>query len=161
MMDDRIRPYGADDFAAVTRLWRRARLESLPEFSARHAHTCEEDCLYFREHILARNQLWVLDVDGCPAAFLAVKDEFIDCLYVDPSHWRQGLGKALLAHARSLSPRRLWLYTLEENVNARAFYEKNGFRAVKFGISPPPESELHVQYEWALQDFPDRPISSR
>ena len=39
----------------------------------------------------------------------------------------------LLAHARTLSPRRLWLYTLQINLNARAFYEKNGYRLVSTG----------------------------
>ncbi len=29
-----------------------------------------------------------------------------------------------------------------------AFYEKNGFIAEKYGISPPPESEPDVEYHW-------------
>jgi hypothetical protein len=40
------------------------------------------------------------------------------------------------------------LYTLQINTNARAFYERNGFRALKFGLSPPPESEPDVEYHW-------------
>ncbi len=63
-----------------------------------------------------------------------------------------GLGKALLDHARSLSPEHLWLYTLQINANGRAFYEKNGFRRVKLGISPAPESEPDVEYHWGAME---------
>ena len=30
---------------------------------------------------------------------------------------------------------------------SRAFYEKHGFRAVRFVVSPPPESEPDVEYQ--------------
>jgi ribosomal protein S18 acetylase RimI-like enzyme len=98
--------------------------------------------------ILVNNDVWVAEVDGGPVAFMAMAGDFIDQLYVDPDHQRYGLGKALLAHARLLSPEHLWLYTLQINTNGRAFYEKNGFRPVKFGISPEPESEPDVEYHW-------------
>jgi hypothetical protein len=53
-----------------------------------------------------------------------------------------------LDFARKRSPVHLWLYTLQINVNARVFYEKNGFVAEKFGFSPPPENEPDVEYHW-------------
>ena len=59
-----------------------------------------------------------------------------------------GIGQALLNFARERSPDHVWLYTLQINVGARAFYEKNGFVAEKFGISPPPENEPDVEYHW-------------
>ena len=83
-----------------------------------------------------------------PLGFMAIRDDFIDHLYIHPDHWRQGIGVQFLARARALSPRHLWLYTLQINTNARAFYEKNGFKAVEFGISPAPENEPDVKYDW-------------
>jgi GNAT superfamily N-acetyltransferase len=82
---------------------------------------------------------------------MAIKEDFIDHLYVHPDHWRKGLGLQLITHARSLSPKRLWLYTLQINTNARAFYEKNGFKPIEFGVSPAPENEPDVKYEWLAQ----------
>jgi len=79
-------------------------------------------------------------------------DEFIDQLYVHPDYQNRGIGKALLDWARQLSPEHVWLYTLQINLNARAFYEKNGFIAENFGISPPPESEPDVEYHWRKQN---------
>ncbi len=31
---------------------------------------------------------------------------------------------------------------------ARRFYEKNQFRVVRLGLSPPPENEPDVEYRW-------------
>jgi GNAT superfamily N-acetyltransferase len=151
-MNVQIRSYQPDDFDPVTRLWRRAREVSLPEFQRAKGYPFEMDCVFFRDHILPNYQLWIAEVDGRPVAFMALKDDFIDCLYVDPDWWRMGVGQTLLAHARTLSPKRLRLFTLQINLNARAFYEKNGFKVHKFGISPPPESEPDVEYLWLNDD---------
>ena len=85
---------------------------------------------------------------GQPAAFMAMEKDFIDQLYVHPDRWRRGIEETLLNFARRLYPEHLWLYTLQVNVNARAFYEKHGFVAEKFGFSDPPENEPDVEYHW-------------
>jgi ribosomal protein S18 acetylase RimI-like enzyme len=143
-----IREYRADDFDAVTILWRISREKSLPEFQQEKGHFFYEDRDYFRNHVLKENRIWVAEVDNRPVAFMAMNKDFIDQLYIHPAYWRQGIGNALLKLARELSPDHVWLYTLQVNVNARAFYEKNGFVAEKFGVSPPPESEPDVEYHW-------------
>jgi GNAT superfamily N-acetyltransferase len=141
------RIFKSADFDALVILWRISREKSVPDFQRRKGHFFFEDMDYFRDHILAENTVWVAeDENGRPMAFMAIKDDFIDHLYVHPDYWRKGIGEQLLAFARTLSPARLWLYTL--NTNARAFYEKNGFKAVAFGVSPAPESEPDVKYEW-------------
>lgn len=152
MRDLLIRPYQSDDFESVTELWRRAREQAFPEFQRLKGHPFVEDQAYFRDVILTNNDVWVAEVDGVPAAFMAIAGDFIDQLYVDPGYQRSGVGRALLEHAWTLSPDHLWLYTLQINANGRAFYEKNGFRAVKFGVSPPPESEPDVEYHWDASD---------
>ncbi|HJS20264.1 MAG TPA: GNAT family N-acetyltransferase [Anaerolineales bacterium] len=143
-----IREYREDDFDAVTILWRVARERSLPDFQIEKGHFFYEDQDYFRNQILKKNRVWVVEVDHRPVAFMAMEHDFIDQLYVHPQYQRRGIGEALLAFARSQSPQHLWLYTLQVNENARAFYEKNGFTADKFGFSPPPENEPDVEYHW-------------
>ena len=143
-----IRNYRMDDFDAVTILWRIAREKSLPEFQNAKGHFFFEDQDYFRKHILRENKVFVVESDGRPVAFMAVKDEFVDQLYVHPDYQNRGAGKALLDYARRLSPEHVWLYTLQINSNACTFYEKNGFTAERFGISPPPENEPDVEYHW-------------
>jgi putative acetyltransferase len=143
-----IRDYRAADFDAVTILWRIAREKSIPEFQNAKGHFFFEDQDYFHDFILKQNKVFVVESDHRPIAFMAMKDQFIDQLYVHPDRQKIGVGKALLEYARSLSPEHVWLYTLQINTNARAFYEKNGFVPEKFGISPPPESEPDVEYHW-------------
>ena len=152
MRESLIRPYKSDDFDAVTIFWRRAREQAFPDFQQSKGHTFEEDREYFRDVILVNNDVWIVEIDGTPAAFMAIAGDFIDQLYVDPEHQRLGMGKELLEFAKSLSPEHLWLYTLQINMGGRAFYEKNGFRIVKLGISPAPESEPDVEYHWGTME---------
>lgn len=144
----RIREYQVEDFDAVTVLWRVAREKSLPEFQREKGYFFFEDQHYFRYQILKNNEVWVVEMDSHPVAFMAMEDQFIDQLYIHPEHQRRGIGKALLDFARTQSPDHLWLYTLQVNANARAFYEKNGFVAEKFGVSPAPELAPDVEYHW-------------
>jgi ribosomal protein S18 acetylase RimI-like enzyme len=147
-----IRDYRPEDFDAVTILWRVAREKSLPEFQRAKGHFFYEDRDYFRDHVLLENQVFVVESAEVPVAFMAMRAEFIDHLYVHPDFQNRGIGKMLLDYARQLSPGHVWLYTLQINMNARAFYEKNGFTAEKFGVSPPPESEPDVEYHWRNPD---------
>lgn len=148
MSDLTIREYRPQDFDQVTILWRLAREKSIPEFQRRKGYFFYEDREYFREKILRRDKVWVAEAEGRLVAFMAMENDFIDQLYVHPDHWRQGVGEALLNFAKSQYPEHLWLYTLQVNVTARAFYEKHGFIAEKFGFSDPPENEPDVQYHW-------------
>ena len=143
-----LRDYRPEDFDAVTILWRVAREKSLPEFQRAKGHFFYEDQDYFRDHVLKENKIFVVESGERPVAFMAMRHEFIDHLYVHPDFQTRGIGKMLLDYARQLSPEHVWLYTLQINMNARAFYEKNGFTAEKFGASPPPESEPDVEYHW-------------
>jgi ribosomal protein S18 acetylase RimI-like enzyme len=143
-----IRDYRSEEFDALTILWRISREKSLPEFQRTKGHFFYEDQDYFRDHVLKEDRVFVAEMDGKPVAFMAMQGEFIDHLYVHPAYQNRGVGKALLDYARQLSPEHIWLYTLQINTNARAFYEKNGFHAEKFGMSPPPENEPDVEYHW-------------
>ena len=143
-----IREYRPDDFDALTIVWRISREKSLPEFQREKGHFFYEDQNYFQNHILQNNQVWVVESEQRPVAFMAINKDFIDQLYIHPDYQRRGIGRALLDVARRLSPDHLWLYTLQVNVAARAFYEKNDFVAEKFGFSPPPENEPDVEYHW-------------
>ena len=144
----KIRPYIPADFDAVTKLWRRAREIAFPDFQRRKGHSFEEDCAYFQNVILKENAVYVADTNSVVVGFLAIKDDFIDHLFISPDHQRQSIGTSLIEFARRLSPEKLWLYTFQSNVNGRAFYEKNGFVAIKFGVSPAPQSEPDVLFEW-------------
>ena len=108
----------------------------------------DEALSVFKNLILAHCEIWVYETAGDICGFLAMKASYIDRLYVDPAHQRQGVGSALLNHAMSLSPSGLQLHTHQQNNRARKLYEEAGFVAVKYGVSPPPESVPDVEYHW-------------
>jgi len=108
-----------------------------------------EQARWVFEHIIRPHcAIWVATLDERVVAYLAMKGSYIDRLYVDPCEWRTGWGTQLVNFAKQVSPHGLELHTHQENVGARALYERHGFRAVKFGFSLPPESAPDVEYHW-------------
>ncbi|MCK6461997.1 MAG: GNAT family N-acetyltransferase [Planctomycetes bacterium] len=145
-----IRPLRDDEIEEVVRLWRRSRDASQPWLEARAGHTADEDLRFFRATIARENDVWVADDRGV-VGFLAIAGQRLGWLYVDPSAQGRGIGSRLLDKAKALSPAGLTLYTHQRNERARAFYERRGFRAVRFGMSPPPENEPDILYRFDSQ----------
>ena len=72
----------------------------------------------------------VAEAGGTVVAFLALDGDEIDQLYVDPAHHRQGLGTALIAHAKARRDH-LELWVFQRNRGAIAFYEAHGFAIIE------------------------------
>lgn len=150
-MDDkrrRIRPFQDADEAQTAAVWHRAGIAAYPYLPTWQALTLEHARQVFHDVIQARCAIWVGTLDHQIVAYLAMNGSYLDRLYVDPSEWHRGWGTRFVALAKTLSPQGLELHTHQQNHAARALYEKHGFRAVSFGISPPPESALDVEYHW-------------
>jgi putative acetyltransferase len=143
-----IRPYREEDFESVARFWFDAVQIAEPELVRRMKYEFQGARDFFKNVVVPENKIWVYELGQKPVGFIAMQNDFIDRLYVHPDFHRQGIGNALIEFARTLSPTHLWLYTDQANKMSRAFYEKNGFIAEKFGVSPPPESEPDVEYHW-------------
>lgn len=147
-MMNSIRPYLPTDEAEVVRIWHRSG-DSIYTFLPMWQELTPEKALHiFREFILPNSQLWVAEEGEKIVAFMALRGSYIDRLYVDSVAQRQGWGTRLLNHAKELHPKGLRLHTHVENYPARSLYEREGFVAVAFGISPPPESVPDVEYHW-------------
>jgi len=149
-----IRPYEPHDEAAVVEVWHRSGRAAYPYLPTWQAFTLEEARTVFRDRIRGECDLWVATCDASVVAYLALRGSYIDRLYVDPGHQRHGWGGRLVEHAKELHPSGLELHTHRQNHPARAFYERHGFLAVRYGISPPPESAPDVEYHWRPGDRP-------
>jgi GNAT superfamily N-acetyltransferase len=100
-------------------------------------------------------EVFVSEADGEPIGSVSVGGDFLRTLYVLPAHWRTGIGTALHDHAlerlRARGCTRAKLWTLEENWNARRYYERRDWtlteetRVVPFEPNP-----IDVQYEKEL-----------
>ncbi len=158
----KVRPGQTADLEAVLRVWHDTKRATYAFIPQERDRSLDEDRAFFRAHIVPRCALSVA-IDGQTlVGFLALDGSYVDRLYVHPDAQKRGVGSALLARAIAFSPDGLSLHTHQRNFGARAFYQKQGFRAVRFGISPPPESEPDVEYRWrpgptddATDDAPD------
>lgn len=103
---------------------------------------------YFANVVARDHELWVAVRAGRPVGVMAMAEEWIDQLYVDPTEQRRGAGSMLVAHAKALSPEGLRVLTLRRNAVACLFYERHGFEAFAHGRSPPPEDEPDVSFLW-------------
>lgn len=145
----RIRRYEEADLEDLVRMWHETKREAYPYLPTEQAHTLADDREFFRNHIRRRCEVWLALEGSAIQGFLAIEGGYIDRLYVRVGAQRRGVGSALLARAREISPAGLRLHTHVRNEAGRAFYERHGFRVVRFGVSPPPESEPDVEYHWA------------
>ncbi|HZI51381.1 MAG TPA: GNAT family N-acetyltransferase [Terriglobia bacterium] len=148
MNDHTIRPFQDDDEGDVIDVWYRSGRAAYSFLPTWQALTVAQAGDAFRRSIRSRCDIWVITIRDKIAGFLAMKGSYIGWLYIDPNHWREGLGSRLLDFAKSLSPHGLELHTHQENHTGRGFYEKHEFQAVRFGVSPPPECAPDVEYHW-------------
>lgn len=105
---------------------------------------------------------WIAEQAGAPVGFAHVRNDEVTTLYVRRADWRRGIGRELLLHAfeeiACLGQHRAHLWVLEENANARRFYERMGGRfgarrSVGFARYP---HILEVRYDFDLdRDLPD------
>jgi ribosomal protein S18 acetylase RimI-like enzyme len=150
-MDDprrRIRPFRDEDEPAVAAVWHRSGRAAYPYLPTWQALTLEHAREVVRDVIRVECAIWVGTLDDDIVAYLAMNGSTLDRLYVDPSEWRRGWGTRFIALAKTVSPHGLELVTHQANIAARSLYEKHGFKAVAFGLSPPPESAPDVDYQW-------------
>jgi len=133
-----IRPFQDADEMDTVAVWYRSGLAAYPYLPTWQALTLERARWVFHHVIRAQCDIWVGTLDSRVVAYLAMKGSQLNRLYVDPSEWRKGWGTRFVVLAKQLSPTGLELQTHQENRAARALYERHGFTAVKFGVSPPP-----------------------
>ena len=135
---------GDADAVADVLLAARAEMPYLPRL-----HADDEVREWVRTGLVPTREVWVAELDGRPAGFLALADDQVDHLYVHPNVQDRGLGSALLARAKQRSPHGLQLWVFQRNKGARRFYERHGFVLVReTDGADNMEREPDALYEW-------------
>ena len=94
------------------------------------------------------------ELDGPAVGLAAMRAEWLDALYVVPSSWGTGVGPRLHDHAltwmRDFGCKRSHLWVLDQNMRARRFYEKRGWRlngATRIVPFPPHPTDVGYSIE--------------
>jgi GNAT superfamily N-acetyltransferase len=135
------------DVPAIAALYRASQWENLPNLP--DIHTREEDVAFFGGQMLPNQTVWVIeDGQGGLAAYAAGVDGRLNHLFVHPDAQGRGHGSRLLELFRA-DARTLDLWTFQQNVRARAFYERKGFVAAEFTDGAGNEEKIpDVRYAW-------------
>jgi GNAT superfamily N-acetyltransferase len=117
----------------------------------------DEDVLANWRDVLfdAGTEVYIAEADGVPAGSVSLGNGFLSTLYVVPSHQGTGVGTALhdlaLERLRAQGNDVAKLWTLEENWNARRYYEKRGWTLTdETRVVPFPPQPIDVQYAKTL-----------
>jgi GNAT superfamily N-acetyltransferase len=131
---------------AVARLHRHVREVCLPYLP--DLHTPEEDLAFFQGQVFPESTIRLAEDGERLIGFSAVRREWLDHLYVDPSWHGRGVGQALLRAARE-GVAELSLWTFQSNTQARRFYERQGFTLVELTDGAANEERLpDALYRW-------------
>lgn len=121
-----IRPYRQEDFPGIERVHDRARRVELRYAGLEDAFL--PLCIAAeREDLFAYPGLFVAELSGEIVGFAACTQDELAWLYVDPAHFRKGIGRALAGHVLQCFPGIRHVEVLSGNAPAQALYARLGF----------------------------------
>ena len=118
-----IRPYEARDLDALLDVWFAASRLAHPFLSAEFM---AEERRSIANKWLPIAETWVFESAGRVVGFIALIDHVVGALFVEPGRHGQGIGRALMDHARGLRGA-LDVEVFEANAIGRRFYAAYGF----------------------------------
>jgi len=134
------------DLATIAKIHRQAFFDAMPHMPV--LHTPEEDLAFYTTQVFPKCEIWLAEIEGTIAGFIAHRAGWIDHLYLRPEHQRRGLGSVLLAKAQA-SHELLRLWAFQCNIRAQRFYEKHGFqRETETDGSGNDERQPDILYRW-------------
>ena len=131
---------------AAVKMWRDSKEKALGQ---KDIHSFNDHLNFLRSVLIKENKVYLaIDTESdTVAGLLALDGSRLDQLYIHNDYQKMGIGRRLLNRAKELSPGKLELFTFEVNKNARAFYEKHGFKIVGRGFENE-ENLPDIKYEW-------------
>lgn len=148
------------DAGALAELYLRSFRAAMPSISL--VHTDQQVREWFPT-VLATRETWIaVSAEDGILGLLALSDDEVEHLYVDPSCWRSGIGSKLVGLAKRRRSEGLSLYAFQVNEAALAFYARHGFRIVDVSDgSRNEEREPDVRLAWSPEKREAAPRSQK
>ncbi len=121
-----IRAYEDSDQEALLRVWYESSIIA-HDFMPASFWAMERQAII--DEYMPIAETWVAEEDRRVIGFHALIDNELGALFVDPARQGEGVGSALMNHAKSLRSH-LTLGVFKANTRSRRFYEKHGFRPI-------------------------------
>ena len=93
----------------------------------------EQVTRWVAEVVLQECRTWVAVRGTEVLGYASLEGDVLEHLYLLPDVRRQGVGTLLLDEVKRNSPGGLRLHVFEQNVEARAFYQRHGFTVLAAG----------------------------
>lgn len=122
----RIRVAVEEDASVVARIHMASRSATMP-YLPPQKRDHEQVSRWVQDVVLRRCRTWVAVRRAEIVGYAALDGDMLDHLYLRPDVRRQGIGTLLLDEVRRHSPEGVVLHVFQQNVGARAFYERHGF----------------------------------
>lgn len=119
-----IRKHRSDDTDAVVDVWRSASALAHPFLPQEFI---EQEADNVRNVYMKYAETWVTEIDGVVIGFIAMIDNEIGGLFLDPEYHRRGFGRAMVDKA-VLMKGSLTVEVFTQNIGGRKFYSAYGFR---------------------------------
>ncbi len=155
-----LRPAVASDAPAIAEVYLRSFRHAYRSGLVRLAHDDADVRRWVRQVMLPNDAVTVATSCGIVVGYTASTPRWLNHLYVDPAWIGRGVGRALLAHAKSVLTEGFDLWTFQENDRARAFYESAGLVAVAFTDGDNEEGQPDVKYTWDPTPVADSGLSA-
>jgi putative acetyltransferase len=143
-----LRPYHPRDEDATVALWLRSWQAAYPQLD--FAERLDWWRGRWRNELVASADIVIAEAAGEVIGFVTVdpRTSYLDQIVVAPEHWASGIGAALIAVAKQLSPAGLELDVNTDNARALRFYDKQGFSISGAGVNPISGKPVH-RMRWA------------
>lgn len=128
-----IRRYRAEDLEPVMVAWRHANALAHPFLSEAYVAQVEQEV---RDIYVPSAETYVLEEDGVVIGFIALLENEIGGLFLDPTKHGKGYGKALVDYAVAIKGT-LKVEVFRDNQIGRPFYERYGFGFVTEALHEP------------------------
>lgn len=141
------------DVEDVTQLYLVSRKEFTP--FAPLVHSNSEVYLWIRDYLIPTNRVTVVEQSGEVIGMMALSSDettgWIDHIYLHPNFVGHKIGAKLIERAKAELGSPIRLYTFQANLGAVRFYERQGFKVIKYGDGSGNEETCpDILYEWSV-----------